>query len=47
MANNTLKATTDQHINAYDTVGGIKGNIYGDNFYIFGFGGDIWSTKHV
>jgi len=32
-------------INAYDTVGGIKGNIYGDNFIIFGFGGDIWSIK--
>jgi hypothetical protein len=30
-------------IDAYDTVGGIKGNIYGNSFIIFGFGGDLWS----
>lgn len=30
-------------INPYDTVGGIKGNIYGNSFLVFGFGGDIWS----
>jgi hypothetical protein len=30
-------------INAYDTVGGIKGNIYGTSFIAFGFGGDVWS----
>ena len=32
-------------INPYNTIGGIKGNIYGDNFYLFGFGGDIWSLS--
>jgi outer membrane protein assembly factor BamB len=30
-------------INPYDTVGGIKGNIYGNSFIVFGFGGDVWS----
>ena len=30
-------------IDAYDTVGGIKGNIYGTSFIAFGFGGDVWS----
>ena len=32
-------------IDPYDTVGGIKGNIYGDNFLIFGFGGDLWNLN--
>ncbi len=41
----TLKGDNGADINAYDTVGGIKGNIYGGNFYIFGFGGDIWSLS--
>jgi hypothetical protein len=41
----TLKGDNGADINAYDTIGGIKGNIYGDNFYLFGFGGDIWSIK--
>jgi hypothetical protein len=30
-------------MDAYNTVGGIKGNIYGNSFYLYGFGGDIWS----
>ncbi len=41
----TLKGDNGADINPYDTIGGIKGNIYGDNFYIFGFGGDIWSLS--
>jgi hypothetical protein len=41
----TLTGDNGAPINAYDTVGGIKGNIYGNNFYIFGFGGDIWSIS--
>ena len=41
----TLTGDNGGPINAYDTVGGIKGNIYGNNFYIFGFGGDIWSVS--
>jgi len=39
----TLTGENGAPINAYDTVGGIKGNIYGNSFYIFGFGGDVWS----
>jgi hypothetical protein len=39
----TLTGDNGAPINPYDTVGGIKGNIYGNSFYIFGFGGDIWS----
>jgi hypothetical protein len=40
-----LKGDNGADINPYDTIGGIKGNIYGDNFYLFGFGGDIWSLS--
>lgn len=38
-----LTGTNGGPIDAYDTVGGIKGNIYGNSFIIFGFGGDMWS----
>jgi len=41
----TLKGENGGAINPYDTVGGIKANIYGGNVYIFGFGGDIWSLN--
>ncbi|MCL4429221.1 MAG: PQQ-binding-like beta-propeller repeat protein [Chloroflexi bacterium] len=41
----TLTGENGAPINPYDTIGGIKGNIYGDNFILFGFGGDIWSLK--
>jgi len=41
----TLTGENGGPINPYDTVGGIKANIYGDNTYIFGFGGDIWSLN--
>ena len=40
-----LKGDNGADINPYNTIGGIKGNIYGDNFYLFGFGGDIWSLS--
>ncbi len=40
-----LKGDNGADINPYDTVGGIKGNIYGNDFLIFGFGGDIWSLS--
>ncbi len=39
----TLTGTNGGPINPYDTVGGIKGNIYGNSFLVFGFGGDVWS----
>ncbi len=39
----TLKGYNGGAIDPYDTVGGIKGNIYGGTFLVFGFGGDIWS----
>jgi hypothetical protein len=41
----TLKGANGGDINPYDNLGGIKGNIYEDNFIIFGFGGDIWSLS--
>jgi len=41
----TLTGLNGAPINPYDTVGGIKGNLYGDNFLLFGFGGDIWSLN--
>jgi hypothetical protein len=39
----TLTGANGGPINPYDNLGGIKGNIYGNSFLIFGFGGDIWS----
>jgi hypothetical protein len=39
----TLTGANGAPINAYDTIGGIKGNIYGNSFLLFGFGGDVWS----
>ncbi len=41
----TLTGYNGGAIDPYDTVGGIKGNIYGDSFLLFGFGGDIWSLN--
>jgi len=41
----TLTGANGAPINPYDTVGGIKGNIYGDSFLLFGFGGDLWSLN--
>lgn len=41
----TLTGLNGAPINPYDTVGGIKGNIYGNSFLLFGFGGDIWSLN--
>ncbi len=39
----TLTGLNGAPLNAYDAIGGIKGNIYGNSFLIFGFGGDAWS----
>jgi outer membrane protein assembly factor BamB len=41
----TLKGENNAPINPYDALGGIKANIYGDNFLIFGFGGDLWDLN--
>ena len=41
----TLTGTNGAPINPYDTVGGIKGNVYGNSFLLFGFGGDVWSLN--
>jgi len=41
----TLTGYNGAAIDPYDTVGGIKGNIYGNAFLVFGFGGDIWSLS--
>ena len=41
----TLTGYNGGPIDPYDTVGGIKGEIYGNNFLIFGFGGDAWSLN--
>ena len=38
-----LTGDNNASINPYDTLGGIKGNIYGKDFLLFGFGGDVWS----
>ena len=38
-----LTGDNNASINPYDTLGGIKGNIYGKDFRLFGFGGDVWS----
>jgi len=39
----TLTGDNGAPINPYDTLGGIKGNIYNNSFLLFGFGGDVWS----
>jgi outer membrane protein assembly factor BamB len=39
----TLTGLNGGPLNPYDTVGGIKGNVYGNSFLVFGFGGDAWS----
>jgi hypothetical protein len=39
----TLTGDNNAAINPYDALGGIKGNIYGNSFLLFGFGGDVWS----
>jgi len=41
----TLTGDNGAPIDAYDTVGGIKGNVYGNSFLVFGFGGDAWSIN--
>jgi outer membrane protein assembly factor BamB len=41
----TLTGDNGSPIDAYDTVGGIKGNVYGNTFLLFGFGGDAWSIN--
>ena len=41
----TLTGDNGAPIDAYDTVGGIKGNVYGNSFLLFGFGGDAWSLN--
>jgi hypothetical protein len=41
----TLTGANGAAINPYDTIGGIKGNIYGNSFLLFGFGGDLWSLS--
>ncbi|MGA3111399.1 MAG: PQQ-binding-like beta-propeller repeat protein, partial [Candidatus Bathyarchaeia archaeon] len=41
----TLHGYNGGPIQQYDTVGGIKGNIYGGTFLVFGFGGDLWSLN--
>jgi outer membrane protein assembly factor BamB len=39
----TLTGANGANIDPYDTVGGIKGSVYGNSFLLFGFGGDVWS----
>ena len=39
----TLTGANGANIDPYDTVGGIKGSVYGNSFLLFGFGGDAWS----